>query len=219
VIEINLLSTGENRRGTRRRAGGVSLLAKGSTLGMDPWTLGLGATGVLVLLVAGWSHWSTSSAMSRLDTEIAQEVTDSTRYATTIALVSGLKARQDTIQQKIEVIRGVDTRRYIWPRIMDEVSRSVPAQAWLTKLSAAGADRTTERSPAFTIEGAAHSTQSLTGFMKNLEISPFIRDVTLVTTEQVASEGRVFNRFTLEARFEVPDAAYIETIPVVVVRN
>jgi hypothetical protein len=40
-----------------------------------------------------------------------------------------------------------------------------------------------------------------------------------VTTEQVASEGRVFNRFTLEARFEVPDAAYIETIPVVVVRN
>jgi len=218
VIEINLLPSSESRRKSRGRGGGLPGLPKLPALGADPWYLGLGAAAVLVLLFAGWSFWSTSAATTRLEAQIAQEVTDSTRYATTIAMVNTLTARQDTIRQKIDVIRSVDTRRYVWPRILDEVSRSVPAFTWVTRVtSVEEADSTA--GPSLTLEGASGSTQSLTRFMKNLEGSPFIRDVTLVTTEQVVTEGRTFNRFTLEARYESPDSAFIQTVPILVLGN
>jgi Tfp pilus assembly protein PilN len=217
VIEINLLPSGDARRGTRRRGAGSPRMPKLPAIGGDPWMAGLGAAGSLVVLFAGYSYWSNSTATVRLEGQIAQEVTDSTRYATTIALVSSLRARQDTIQQKIDVIRSVDTRRYVWPRLLDEISRSVPAFTWLTSLTSNGDD--SAAGPTLTLQGAAGSTQALTRFMKNLEESPFIRDVMLVTTEQVVTDGRTYNRFTLEARYEQPDSAFIETVPVVVVSN
>ena len=69
--------------------------------------------------------------------------------------------------------------------------------------------------PGFNLEGNAATTQSLTRFMKNLEASPFIRDVALVTSEQTQTQGRTYLKFTLEARWEQPDSTLIETVPVV----
>jgi len=189
-----------------------------TVIGGDPWHVGLGAAAVVILVFAGWSVWSTSAATSQLESEIAREVTDSTRYATTIALVTELTERQDTIRQKIEVIRGVDTRRYVWPRILDEVSGALPAYSWITRISSTESDGE-DAGPSITVEGASGSTQSLTRFMKNLEASPFIRDVTLVTTEKVETDGRTFNQFTVEARYAVPDPSFIQTVPVVVLAN
>lgn len=217
MIEINLLPRSNGRRTARRAREGIRL-PKLPSLGADPWYLGLGVAAALVVLFAGWSLWSTSAATSRLEAQIAQEVTDSTRYATTIALVTELTERQDTIRQKIEVIRAVDTRRYVWPRVLDEISRSLPAFTWLTGMSSSDGPEEVD-GPSLTLEGAAGSTQALTRFMKNLEASPFLRDVTLVTTEQVITEGRTYNRFTLEARYELPDSAFIETVPVVVLTH
>jgi Tfp pilus assembly protein PilN len=218
VIEINLLPSSTGRRNARGGSGKTFGLPKLPAIGADPWYLGLGAAAALVLVFGGWSFWSTSGATTRLQAQIEQEVTDSTRYATTIALVTALTERQDTIRQKIEVIRSVDTRRFVWPRILDEISRSLPAFTWVTSLSSSDGPEV-PGGPAITLEGAAGSTQALTRFMKNLEASPVLRDVTLVTTEQVNSEGRAFNRFTLEARYELPDSAFIETVPVIVLTN
>jgi len=189
-----------------------------AVIGGDPWHVGLGAAAAVILAFAGWSVWSNSAATSRLESEIAREVTDSTRYATTIALVTELTERQDTIRQKIEVIRGVDTRRYVWPRILDEVSGSLPAYSWITRIHSTESDGE-GAGPSITVEGASGSTQSLTRFMKNLEASPFIRDVTLVTTEKVETDGRTYNQFTVEARYAVPDPSFIQTVPVVVLAN
>jgi Tfp pilus assembly protein PilN len=218
VIQINLLPRIETRRTPLGGIAAALRIPKLPGFAGDPWTAGLGAAGVLVVLFAGWSLWSTSTATTRLESQIAQAVTDSTRHATTITLIKSLTEKQDTIQQKIEIIRSVDTRRYVWPRLMDEISASLPVFTWLTRLSSAEAQEA-DTGPTLTLEGASGSTQSLTRFMKNLEASPFISDVTLVTTEQIASDGRTYNRFTLEARYELPDSAYIETVPVLVLTN
>jgi Tfp pilus assembly protein PilN len=217
VIEINLLPRGESRKTIRTRAG-AARVPKMPAIGGDPWNVGLGVAAAAILAFAGWSVWSNSSATSRLESQIAREVTDSTRYATTIALITELTERQDTIRQKIEVIRDVDTRRFVWPRILDEVSGSLPAYSWITRMFSTESDGE-NAGPSITVEGASGSTQSLTRFMKNLEASPFIRDVTLVTTEQVETDGRTYNRFTIEARYAVPDSSFIETVPVVVLAN
>ncbi len=214
MIRVNLLPRVERR--PKKAADAAPTAARERRLPQfagDPWTLGLGGVGLLVLLAAAFGLWRTGGRAEELQAQIQQEVADSARFASTIELVSTFQARQDTIQQKIEVIRGVDERRYVWPHLLDEISRALPAFTWLRELSSAGGPE----GPTFSLQGNAGSTQSLTRFMKNLEDSPFIRDVTLVTSEQVTEQGATFQRFTLEARYEQPDPALLETVPIITI--
>lgn len=211
------------------------------TVGGDPRLVGAGAAAVLLALLMAYLFWNSGAERTRLEGEIAQEVADSTRLASTIALVSQLEARQDTIEQKIDVIRSVDERRYVWPHLMDEISRSIPQYTWLNKVTASeeepapaapAAPATPADSaavvaapvpvepmgPRFALEGNTGSTQALTRFMKNLEASPLVRDVSLITSEQADWQGRTLLKFTLEARYEQPDTSIIETVPVVSLR-
>lgn len=243
MIEINLLPGGASRRPTGpARPGG-----RKAALPQVPGDSRLAAAGgavVVVFLALGFLFWRAGSQKAELEAAIGREVADSTRLAGVIALVQEMEARQDTIEQKIDVIRGVDERRYVWPHLMDEISRALPPYTWLTKLTAeeepepaappparpgqqpdsaalaaaAAAAAAAPRGPAFTLEGNTGSTQALTRFMKNLEASPVIRDVTLVTSEQTTREGLNVLKFTLEARFEQPDPSIIETVPVVSIR-
>lgn len=168
-----------------------------------------------MLLWMGYSFWSLGSQTAELQAQLDQEVADSTRLAATMSRTELLRARQDTIQKRIEVIRGVDERRYVWPHLMDEISRSLPAFTWLTKVAGTDGAAGDGTGPGLNLEGNAASTQSLTQFMKNLEMSPFIRGVTLVTSAQQEAEGHTFQKFTLEAQYETPDSSAVRTVPVV----
>ena len=177
------------------------------------------AAGVVAVLLAVYSVWNLGARRAELEAQVQAEVTDSTRFATTIELVQALQARQDTMQLKIGIIAEVDQRRYVWPHLLDEISTAVPAYSWLTEIASAGAADTVAGPLSFTIQGSAGSTQALTRLMKNLEGSPFVRDVTLVTSEQTDMEGRAVHKFSLEARYESPDSSAIETLPVIVINS
>jgi Tfp pilus assembly protein PilN len=205
---------------------------------MDTRVAAVGLAAFLLLVLAGFGWWKTGSARTALEAEVERETQDSVRLARTISLMETLDARRDTIESKIAVIRSVDGRRYVWPHLLDEVSRAVPPYTWLTKLAAsdepaapaapapapaagdsAAADAAPAappepEGPAFSVEGNAGSTQALTRFMKNLELSPMIRDVALVTSEQTSTAGRTYLKFTLEARYEKPDSSLLEIVPI-----
>lgn len=205
--------------------------------------VGIGAAVLLLILLLGAGIWRLGQQRAELEARVEREVADSTRFATTIGLIGTLQARQDTIQQKIGVIREVDQRRFVWPHLLDEISAATPEYTWLAQISSIEAPATAPAparqrrggtaaapdtaapparpvvpvGPTFTVQGNAGSTQALTRFMKNLEGSAFIRDVTLVTSEQVVEEGRALHRFTLEAKYEMPNSEAIETVPIVTV--
>lgn len=216
MIQINLAPGAERRPAARRRA---SLsLPRIPALGGDPRTVVAGAGAILLLLLLAFGLSRMGQGRAELEAQVAAQVADSTRFATTIELVQALRARQDTIQQKIAVIQEVDRRRYVWPHLLDEISTAVPAFTWLTQITSAEAqDSVSAARLGFTVQGNAGSTQALTRFMKNLEASPFVRDVTLVTSEQAEEQGRSIHRFTLEARYETPDSTAIQTVPIIVV--
>lgn len=215
MIEINLISGGDSsRRSSRKRksvggGGGSRFKLPGNAR-----ALGLGAGVGLIVLLFVLSFWRTGAEMRELDARIESETADSVRLASVILLLEEADARRDTVEQKIGIIRDVDARRYVWPHIMEEVSRAMPEFTWLTGLRANGSGAI-ER-PAFTAEGHVGSTRALTRFMTQLENSPFIRSIDLVTSEQVTEEGRTFQRFALEGSYRTPEPMFVETVPVVV---
>lgn len=215
LIEINL-APGSTAGGLRSRRLPVLSLPSLPSFGGDVRFVAGAAGGLLVLALLIFGYWSLGRRVENLQTQIQQEVTDSTRFAGMIELVSTLQARQDTIQQKIGVIRSVDTRRYVWPHLMEEVSLALPAYTWLTEIRTTAPVDSLDSGPRFAIQGNAGSTQALTRFMKNLESSTFIGDVTLVTSEQEVVEGRTIQRFTLEAAYRRPAPSEIQTVPIVV---
>lgn len=247
MIEINLMPSGAARRAAPARAGraGASL----PKLGADPRVAGLGAAGIAVLLVCGWLFWTSGAKLGELSAQVTREEQEAKRLERTLSMLSTLQAQRDTIDRKINVIKSVDGRRYVWPHLMDEVSRAVPQFTWLTKVAAieeeappppvaavpeaekekgAKADSAAADTaafvveepvgPSFNIEGNAATTQSLTRFMKNLEASPMIREVALVTSEQTEDQGRTYHKFTIEARYETPDSSLVESVPVIPVQ-
>lgn len=215
LIEINLApDSARSSRAVRLRPR-ISLPALPSLRGSGRFVL-IAAGGLFLLLAPAYRLWSVEQERAELEMRIEEQVADSIGYAVTIDLLRQVQARRDTVAQKIAVIRSVDTRRYIWPHLLDEIALAVPAYTWLTQISAidpvaAGEEDT----PSFIIQGNVGSTPALTRFMKNLQASAFIQDVALIMTEQEVVEGRTIQRFGLQARYRVPEPFWIETAPVI----
>lgn len=65
----------------------------------------------------------------------------------------------------------------------------------------------------FRITGQTVDLQALTLFMKNLEASPFIKNVQLTRSDLVTSDNKEVTEFQLQAQSEVPPAQMIHTVP------
>lgn len=219
MIEVNLNPGATRRTKSRAKRPSFSLPSFGGGPSVDPWLifaiLAWTAGPGLVL----WLFLSTGSQKEELNLSIEQAVQDSTRYASIIKTQESLQARRDTIAQKLEMIQEIDAGRYVWPHILDEVSRALPAYTWLIAVNPMGMGD--EGSLAtFQVVGRTGNTFALTQFMKDLEASPFIRGVQLTTTELVKDQNeRVVHEFILLAAYEPPPAELIETVPLFVVEN
>ena len=213
MIEVNL-SPSAKRRGKKAARGGGTSLPSVKLPDFDKWLLFIIAGWILGLGGLAWLFLGTRAEAAELTEQIETAVADSTRYATTIAQTNELRARRDTIAMKLEVIQQIDEGRYTWPHVMEEVSRALPDYTWLVGVQQLEGGA----APSFQIDGRTGSNFALTRFMSNLEASPFIRGVRLLSTtrieEQAAEAPRVtLHQFMLEAHYEEPTANLIQTIP------
>jgi Tfp pilus assembly protein PilN len=80
--------------------------------------------------------------------------------------------------------------------------------------SAAAAAARVSRGPvAFTINGRTVDIQAYTKFLRQLEASPWITDVTPVSAQTVVEKERPVTAFSIKATFRDADSAYIRTVP------
>ena len=233
MIEINLLP-GAARKAKRRGAGfslaGVIGDVRSSI--KDPFLIAAVASIVLAGgAVAGLYFTQTSTAAS-LTAREEQAVADSARFATVLRQRRQAEAKRDSVQSQLEVIRTIDSDRFVWPHVMDEVSRALPPYTWLKSLAtstpqsppqgaapAAQGDSAKAAAPElemvrFRLVGNTVDIQALTRFMKLLEASPFIQNVQLARSEMALVDGKEVTEFTLEAQYERPDSSAILTAPV-----
>jgi Tfp pilus assembly protein PilN len=215
LIEMNLLPGGK-RGAVRPKGGRKPALPKFDGLRDmikgDPWIIGLVVLAAIAFVHLGFTFFTQGMTLGRVVDELEIQRQDSMRYAEAIAAADSLEARRDTLVQKSAIIREIDSGRFVWAHILDEVSASLPDFTWLTSISqTAGGGNLVE----FRIDGMTGQTQALTRFMRDLEESPFISDVNLSSQEQIQQGQRLVNTFTLTARYQVPDSSAIVTEPII----
>jgi Tfp pilus assembly protein PilN len=218
MLSINL------RPGQKRKASGnfgKKLAAQFKDLTAkvkDPLLAAAVGAWVVVPVLVGVTWFSSSRALAAATEELDGIRAEEARFQTLLAQKARADSIRDSLTSQINVIRGVDRDRYIWPHVLDEVTKAVPPYMWLTGITgqAASASDTVgagARTVGFTINGRTVDYQVFTQFLRQLEGSPWVEAVTTVRSETVVEAGRPVTSFVVTARFVQADSAYIRTVP------
>ncbi|MDX1674558.1 MAG: PilN domain-containing protein [Longimicrobiales bacterium] len=210
MIEINLLPGAEKRK--KRGGGGFSLKLGDGLPEFNRITAFIVVAWILAPLLGLYLYFGVQNRKADLQVAIDQAVADSIRFSQLIQTQASLRARQDTIAQKLALIQEIDAGRYIWPHILDEVSRALPPYTWLDAIDQVQGGPT----PTFEVEGRTGSLPALTRFMDALEASPFLRNVQLISSEQAQvgnDPNNIVNEFVLRGTYEPPPMEMVETVP------
>jgi Tfp pilus assembly protein PilN len=242
MIEINLSSStgkkgkGKGKSGRAKSASGPSFDLGASLRNLfagvrDPFLIGAVAGVALAVLGVGFMFTTQEARATGLAETEARAVQDSARYAAVIRERRKAEAQRDSVLRQLDIIRSIDDQRYLWPHLLEEISKTLPPFTWLTAVAQTSAVPTPSSVPDSAAKAAGDSTarppvlkfrlvghtvdiQALTRFMRNLEASPFVQNVQLARTEGVLVDGHQVTEFHLDAEWQRPPEAVLRTAPV-----
>jgi Tfp pilus assembly protein PilN len=220
MITINLKPGSKRAKAGSSLAGGLSALRGLPNRVKDPWPMAAIATWVLLLGFLGWAWLGSAARLRTLGPQLEAARSENRRYKSFQVEKKKALAARDSVVIQIATIRTVDGERYVWPRILDEVTRALPNYTWLIDLSSVSQPAPPEGSlpgsPAVGIQivGRTMDIQGFTRFMRQLEDSPWLKDVTVISTETVIDRGRAVTAFTVKANYIRPRRTQTEAAPV-----
>jgi Tfp pilus assembly protein PilN len=248
MIEINLLP-GARRRG---KHGGGAKIDFGAALASvrdrvkEPWLIGSVGVTVISLVAVGLLYTQQTRSEAAIEEAVQKAVKDSTRYASVLKEHDKAEAKRDTALRSLNLIRAIDDDRFIWPHVMDEVSKALPPYTWIVSLGFIGAGQAqqpvaTVAAPAPTdsaaggkkkrrvlntiiprdtvrihLVGNTVDIQALTRFIRQLEQSAFLELVQLVKSEHAVDNGKEVTQFQLDMLYSRPEPAMVKRVPLAV---
>jgi Tfp pilus assembly protein PilN len=243
MIEINLLPGAKK---AKRGAGvpSINFAAIGAAISArvkDKYLASAVGSAILAVVVVGFLFISQRNRESDLRAAEAKAVADSTRFASIMLQRARALARRDSAVIQLNLIKAIDEDRYIWPHLMEEVSRALPIYTWLRNLALTGTPQGTRpaasvvrmppldtgktkrkkplavRIPRDPVRvrmiGRTVDIQALTRFMRSLEDSPFLGSVQLNKSELAIDGGKELTQFTLDMAFVRPDTLLLRRVP------
>lgn len=208
MIEVDLLPR-SSTQGNRRVSSTPVPRKPMRFLVQDPWVLTGGSIVVLSAAFAVWLLFAGRERASELNSALETAVLDSARTAALATEARSVAARLDTARRRVAVIRDLDARRYVWPRLLDAVARALPREAWLVQIAHLSSEEGRVR---FRVEGKTFYNFTLSRFWNGMESSDFIHDVRLVSTEHLI-EPSVDSGEPQSAYFFVLEADYRDSRP------
>ena len=176
MIRINLLPVREiKKRALLRRQVYVCLGILG-VVGMTTalvWAMDMRASAQLNAEKAGWQ-----AELDRLK-PIVDEVT-------------ALERREKLLNARIETIRRLRSNQRGPVRVLDELSRNLPEQAWLETID--------ENAGVYKVGGYALTNFAVADFLRNLQRAGEFTGVDLVSSEQVVISNREIKKFIIQFR-------------------
>jgi Tfp pilus assembly protein PilN len=246
MIEINLLPGARKKSPSRAASVDVSAAFAGVFGRLkDKVLIGTVAGCVLSAAAVGWMYVSQDQAQQQLDVDLKKAHADSVRYSTLFRENTRITASRDTLLRQLNLIKTIDQDRYIWPHVLDEVSRALPQYTWITSLVITGTpqgqaavvslpptpkDTSTVKKPTkpkridtsipadpvtFRIFGNTVDIEALPRFMRDLEASPFLANVTLDLSAHGVEQGQDITKFQLTLTYTRPDTAQLKRVPLV----
>lgn len=212
MIEVNLHPAGPKaRRRGRRPLRLPAWVGRGVGEGRDPWLIATVATPALAVLLIGGLWISQRSERSSLETRLAEAVDDSAGLADLRALSDSLLGREARIRERLGLIRSLDDNRFVWPHLLDEFSRALPSYTWLTAI------RETSPLPGLQVQvdGLAANPLAITAFVRNLQASPYVGRVRIVSSQQQLLEEVAAQAFKLVVTYAPPPDSLIQRVPVI----
>jgi Tfp pilus assembly protein PilN len=220
MITINLKPGSKRAKAGASLAGGLSALRGLPGRVKDPWPMTAVAVWVLLLGFLGWAWLGSAARLRTLGPQLETARSENRRYKSFLVEKKKAMAARDSVVSQIATIRAVDGERYVWPHILDEVTRALPSYTWLIDLSTVTqpntAEGATSSSPNVGIQmvGRTMDIQGFTRFMRQLEDSPWLKDVTVISTETVIDRGRAVTAFTVKASYVRPGRTQTQAAPV-----
>ncbi len=232
MIEINLLP------GLKRKAAGGGARFKMPNLGAvlsnvkDPWLLGAIAAGVVAIGGNAALYTLNTARLSRLTTVLAGVQSEKRRYDAVAAQKRQAERARDSLAAELAIIRSIDADRFIWPHLLDEITKALPQYTWVTQIQAlssapaattttgtttgtASADAVAPTDTRVSIDGRTVDIQAYTTFLRQLTASPWITDVMATRATTVIEQDRPVTEFNITLRYKRADSLYIRTVPLV----
>jgi len=231
MITVNL------RPGQRRKRSGspfkgmldqLAGLKELTTKVKDPLLMAAVGAWVFVAAALGLIYLNQMRQLYTLEPRLEQARSENRRFKAFLADKRRQEKIRDSLLAQITVIRNVDGDRYTWPHLLDEITKALPAYTWLVDIAhsppppppprPAGAVPDTTQPPApppvaFQINGRTIDIQAYTRFLRQLEASPWIKDVNPVSAQTVVEKERAITAFVIRASYTRADSAYIRTAP------
>ncbi len=216
-ITINLLPGARKKKGAR---GGIGLpdFATLAAQVKDPLLIGAVGAWVVGISVIGWVLYTQTNQLNSLQPRLKDTQDEARRFEQMIAQKTRQQVLRDSLVLELDAIRSIDGDRFVWPHIMEEVSRALPDFTWLVGLDAVTvqdqilADGSVVAAPIrFTIDGRSSNIQSFTRFMTRLQDSPWFRDIRTSGTNTVIESDRTVMAFEITGTYQVADSAFIRT--------
>lgn len=162
MIEINLLPEEKRKRKKELSMPSLSFNVPGNMM----FYAGIGVFVVLIILMI-IIHFSQVGSIKRLNEKIDEKKTELKKLQEEKRKVENMKAKQITINNKIETIKKLAVNRFTYPKFLDELSRNMPDYLWLENMTISGSS--------IIVSGKTFSNLMITDFLTNLKkMSEFI---------------------------------------------
>ena len=155
---------------------------------------------VLIVVVAALFQMQRSTInKERKLLEAAQQEKEQLQYV--VERLEKLEQQKRTLERKINLITQLKAQQTLAVRIMDELSKNIPEWVWLTE--------TEYKEQRVEITGRALSNSLIADYIYNLESSPYLQNVNLISSTQKTDQNDQFLEFTLTAQYVLP-GEYLE---------
>ncbi len=173
----------------------INLLPREERVKRAPLPTGLvlgTAFAVVVLLAMAYGYYWLTSEVSNLEASIRQTQEELRRFDELAKQVDQYRAEKRRLEEKIKIIETLVAAQAGPVQLLDEVSKALPPEVWLTALN-----RTGKR---LEISGIAFSNFNVATLMTNLsKASKLLTNVDLVISEKINVEDVPVERFTITA--------------------
>jgi type IV pilus assembly protein PilN len=145
---------------------------------------------ILFLLILGSLYFYFDLTIGHIEKQIREAEAKLVVLNKKVGDVEGFKKDKKMVEQKLAVIKTLESNRFAPVKMLDELYLLIPVKdLWLETLSQSGSD--------LRIEGMARNNDVVALFMKSLEGASFIQTVDLLGTMEKEVSGVKLQRFSL----------------------